>query len=185
MRSNRSSAHRARGYYKRVSNSQPSCEREMEQAMVRPSECRNATGQLTLLADDLQVGGESTSRVEPVLAAAVESTLPRQGNRLFPFSEWASNSFRDGHLTHPDSAVDRGPPHAQIAAREADSGQQTLDQEIEGPNPSSPASYPTGSDPRALHTTSGGFVRNERGAGSKKEPRDAPMFTLIRRGRRS
>jgi hypothetical protein len=60
----------------------------------------------------------------------------------------ASDSFRfRGHLTHPDSAADRGPPHAQNAAHEADSGQQTLDQEIEGSNPSSPAIYPTGSGP--------------------------------------
>src|SRR5450759_1579609 len=45
---------------------------------------------------------------------AIES--PKQGDRLFPFSQWASD--RDGYLTHPDSAAGRFPPHAQNAARE-------------------------------------------------------------------
>ena len=43
---------------------------------------------------------------------------------MFPFSERASDSFRDGHPTHPDSVADEGPPHAQVAARKADSEQQ-------------------------------------------------------------
>ena len=30
----------------------------------------------------------------------------------------ASDSFRGGHLTHPDSAADGGPLHAQMGARE-------------------------------------------------------------------
>jgi len=45
-----------------------------------------------------------------------------------------------GHLTHPDSAADGGPPHAQIVAREADSGQQILDQAKLPRFDSSPAS---------------------------------------------
>ena len=36
-----------------------------------------------------------------------------------------------------------GLPHAQMAAREPDSDRQTLDQEIEGSNPSSPANTTT------------------------------------------
>jgi hypothetical protein len=82
-----------------------------------------------------RLGGQLS---HPVSRGRLDS--PRQGNRLFPFLEWASDSFRDGHLTHPDSVADGGLPHAQIAAREPDSGQLTLDQEIEGSNPSSPAS---------------------------------------------
>jgi hypothetical protein len=53
------------------------------------------------------------------------------GNRLFPFSEWASDS--------PDSTADGGQLRAQLATGEPDSDIQTLDQEIEGSNPSSPA----------------------------------------------
>ena len=53
----------------------------------------------------------------------------------------------------------------------------TLDQEIEGSNPSSPASYTTGSGPGTAYTTSGDFVRHEQGVDSNKEPRDAAKFT--------
>jgi hypothetical protein len=41
----------------------------------------------------------------------------------------------------------------------ANIGQLTLDQEIEGSNPSSPASYSAGAVQRTPHTTSGGLVR--------------------------
>ena len=50
----------------------------------------------------------------------------------------------------------------------------TLDQEIEGSNPSSPASSPRVAVQNLPTTTSGGFVREERDAGSKKEPRAYP-----------
>jgi hypothetical protein len=75
--------------------------------------------------------------LEPERVRSPRIMLAQIGNRLFPFSEWASDSFRDGHLTHPDSAADGGPPHAQNAAREPDSGEQTLDQAKPLPHPSS------------------------------------------------
>jgi hypothetical protein len=77
----------------------------------------------------------------PALAGrgALELSRPDRATDSFRFRNGHLTHFGDGQLTHPDSAADGGPPHAQIVAREPDSDQQTLDREIEGSNPSSPA----------------------------------------------
>ena len=53
----------------------------------------------------------------------------------------------------------------------------TLDQEIEGSNPSSPASSLPGSDRELPTTTSGGPGAGRARRGLRQEPRDTPKFT--------
>jgi hypothetical protein len=50
-----------------------------------------------------------------------------------------SSGFPDGQLTHPRIGEAKGPARAQKLASKAPTGQETLDQGIEGSNPSSPA----------------------------------------------
>jgi hypothetical protein len=88
----------------------------------------------------------------------------------------------------PDHVCDRSPDSEKLRpetgvfrARDgrdiAKIGHLTLDQEIDGSNPSSPANTTRVAVQSIPTTTSGGFVREERGAGSEKEPRNATKFT--------
>jgi hypothetical protein len=86
-------------------------------------------------------------------------------------------TFAAGHQTRENIGAEIGEFRAYDERSIAKVGLLTLDQEIEGSNPSRQPTTPGVAVQSIPTTTSGGFVREARGTGSKKEPRDATKFT--------